>query len=164
METMPRLPLVAFGATLALGMLVMAEHRLLVEADGTSPMKATVTRFADRVSAVPVGFASRLGGFDRQRRGLLGEAVDGYCWFPFVDSCDRDSMLVWSQRNIDPVGVHWLDERLERRPSSMSDAYARATRGAPAADPPAYRFQPPVAGWLAGWLPQMAHWDWRNAG
>ncbi len=91
-----------------------------------------------------------------------GVPVDGYCWFPFVDSCDWDSVLVRSEGNVDPVGVYWLDERLERRPSSMSAAYARAARGAPAADLPAYRFQPPVAGWLAGWLPQMAHWDWQD--
>ena len=44
----------------------------------------------------------------------------------------------------------------------MSEAYARAAKGAPAAELPAYRFQPPVAGWLAGWLPQMAHWDWQD--
>ena len=91
-----------------------------------------------------------------------GIPVDGYCWFPFVDSCDWDSMLVRSQGHIDPVGVYWLDERLDRRPSSMAVAYARAARGAPAADLPAYRFQPPVAGWLAGWLPQMAHWEWQD--
>ena len=44
----------------------------------------------------------------------------------------------------------------------MSRAYAQAAQGARAADLPAYRFQPPVAGWLAGWLPQMAHWDWQE--
>ena len=91
-----------------------------------------------------------------------GVPMDSYCWFPFVDSCDWDSMLVRNAGNVDPVGVYWLDERLERRPSSMSRAYAQAARGAGAADLPAYRFQPPVSGWLAGWLPQMAHWDWQE--
>ena len=91
-----------------------------------------------------------------------GVPVDGYCWFPFVDSCDWDSLLVRYQGHVDPVGVYWLDENLDRRPSSMSAAYAAAARGTPAADLPAYRFQPPVAGQLAGWLPQMAHWDWRD--
>ncbi len=97
-----------------------------------------------------------------ERARARGVPVDGYCWFPFVDSCDWDSLLVRSEGNVDPVGVYWLDERLDRRPSSMSSAYAAAARGAPAADLPAYRFQPPVAGWLAGWLPQMAHWEWRE--
>jgi beta-glucosidase/6-phospho-beta-glucosidase/beta-galactosidase len=91
-----------------------------------------------------------------------GVPMDGYCWFPFVDSTDWDSVLVRCEGNVDPVGVYWLDDRLRRRPSSMSEAYARAARGAPAAELPAYRFQPPVAGWLAGWLPQMAHWDWQD--
>jgi hypothetical protein len=91
-----------------------------------------------------------------------GVPMDGYCWFPFVDSCDWSSLLVRSEGNVDPVGVYWLDDRLERRPSSMSTAYASAARGAPAAALPAYRFQAPVAGWLAGWLPQMAHWQWRE--
>ncbi|MDQ4090515.1 MAG: family 1 glycosylhydrolase [Actinomycetota bacterium] len=91
-----------------------------------------------------------------------GVPIDGYCWFPFVDSADWNSLLVRNEGNIDPVGVYWLDEHLDRRPSSMSAAYAAAAQGAPAADLPAYRFQPPVAGWLAGWLPQMAHWDWQD--
>ncbi len=91
-----------------------------------------------------------------------GVPLEGYCWFPFVDSCDWDSLLVRSEGNVDPVGVYWLDETLDRRPSSMSAAYAAAARGAPAAALPAYRFQPPVAGWLRGWLPQMAHWDWQD--
>ena len=91
-----------------------------------------------------------------------GVPIDGYCWFPFVDSTDWDSVLVRCEGNVDPVGVYWLDEQLRRRPSSMSEAYARAARGTPAAELPAYRFQAPVAGWLAGWLPQMAHWDWQD--
>ena len=91
-----------------------------------------------------------------------GVPVDGYCWFPFVDSCDWGSLLRRSDGDVDPVGVYWLDARLDRRPSSMSAAYAAAARGAPAAALPAYRFQPPVDRHLAGWLPQMAHWDWQG--
>ncbi len=91
-----------------------------------------------------------------------GVAIDGYCWFPFVDSADWNSLLVRSVGDIDPVGVFWLDERLDRRPSSMSRSYTAAARGARAADLPAYRFQPPVDGWLRGWMPQMTHWDWQD--
>ncbi|CAA9256796.1 MAG: GH1 [uncultured Acidimicrobiales bacterium] len=91
-----------------------------------------------------------------------GVPVDGYCWFPFVDSCDWNSLLVRSEGNVDPVGVYWLDEKLDRRPSSMAASYAMAAQGTPAAGLPAYRFQPPVSGWLAGWMPQMAHWDWQD--
>jgi beta-glucosidase/6-phospho-beta-glucosidase/beta-galactosidase len=92
-----------------------------------------------------------------------GVPMDGYCWFPFVDSCDWDSILVRCEGNVDPVGVYWLDENLDRRPSAMSAAYAMAAQGTPGADLPAYRFQPPVTAWLAGWMPQMAHWDWQDA-
>lgn len=91
-----------------------------------------------------------------------GVPVEGYCWFPFVDSCDWDSLLTRSSGSIDPVGVYWLDQRLDRRPSSMSAAYATAAAGAPAAELPAYRFQPPVSDWLKGWLPQMSHWAWQD--
>jgi len=91
-----------------------------------------------------------------------GVPVDGYCWFPTVDSADWDSLLQRADGHLDPVGVFWLDADLERRASSMSAAYARAARGAPAADLPAYRFQPPVDRLLRGWMPQMAHWDWQE--
>ncbi|HEV3401476.1 MAG TPA: family 1 glycosylhydrolase [Acidimicrobiales bacterium] len=89
-----------------------------------------------------------------------GIPLEGYCWFPFVDSCDWDSRLVRSAGHVDPVGVYWLDERLDRHPSSMSDSYRRAAGGARSSALPAYRFQPPVDGWLRGWMPQMAHWEW----
>ncbi len=91
-----------------------------------------------------------------------GVPVDGYCWFPTVDSADWDSLLRRADGHLDPVGVFWLDEGLERRASSMSAAYALAAGGAPAANLPAYRFQPPVDRSLRGWMPQMAHWDWRD--
>ncbi|MGH9222338.1 MAG: family 1 glycosylhydrolase [Acidimicrobiales bacterium] len=91
-----------------------------------------------------------------------GVPVEGYGWFPFVDSCDWDSRLTRSAGHIDPVGVFWLDDRLERRRSSMAAAYIRAANGTPASDLPAYRFRPPVSDWLLGWLPQMSHWDWQD--
>src|SRR3712207_9217969 len=50
-----------------------------------------------------------------------GIDLRGYCWFPFIDSCDWDSLLFRCDGNVDPVGVFWLDEELRRRPSSMSD-------------------------------------------
>ncbi|MDP9405085.1 MAG: family 1 glycosylhydrolase [Actinomycetota bacterium] len=90
-----------------------------------------------------------------------GVALDGYCWFPFVDSCDWDSLLYYCDGNVDPVGVYWLDDTLARRPSSMSRAYAAAAAGASAADLPAYLLRPPVSQWLAGYAEQMSHWDWQ---
>jgi beta-glucosidase/6-phospho-beta-glucosidase/beta-galactosidase len=91
-----------------------------------------------------------------------GIPIDGYCWFPFVDSCDWDSTLTRADGHLDPVGVYWLDADLARRASSMSAAYTLAAQGHRSSDLPAYRFQPPVDAWLAGWSGQMAHWDWRD--
>ena len=92
-----------------------------------------------------------------------GIDLRGYCWFPFIDSCDWDSLLFRCDGNVDPVGVFWLDEELGRRPSSMSASYAMAAAGLPASQLPAYQFQPPVSTWLAGYLPHMSSWDWRPA-
>lgn len=91
-----------------------------------------------------------------------GASMEGYCWFPFVDSLDWDSMLARADRHIDPVGVYWLDEKLTRRDSCMVDSYRMAAAGAPSSDLPAYRFLPPCDEWLAGLLPQMSHWDWQD--
>ena len=90
-----------------------------------------------------------------------GVPVEGYCWFPFIDSADWNSLLFRCEGSIDPVGVYWLDEARERRPSSMSAAYELAAGGAVSTELPAYRFAEPVATWLRGYLPQMSHWDWR---
>ena len=90
-----------------------------------------------------------------------GVPLEGHCWFPFVDSADWDSLLYRCEGNIDPVGVHWLDDDLDRRPSSMSQSYGAAAAGTTAGELPAYEFREPVATWLRGYLPQMSHWDWQ---
>ncbi|CAN5193356.1 family 1 glycosylhydrolase [soil metagenome] len=97
-----------------------------------------------------------------ERARDAGVTIDGYCWFPTIDSCDWDSLLARCEGNIDPVGVFWLDENRDRRRSSMSEAFELVARGAPSTVLPAYRFQPPVSEWLTGWLPQMSHWEWQD--
>ena len=92
-----------------------------------------------------------------------GVRVLGYCWFPFVDSCDWDSLLFECNGSIDPTGVYWIDERRDRHASSMSLSYALAARGTPAAELPAYELQPPVRDWLAGWMGHVRHWTWTPA-
>ncbi len=98
-----------------------------------------------------------------ERAGAAGAPIDAYCWFPFVDSLDWNSLLARADRCIDPVGVLWLDADLERRTSSMSRAFTRAARGATSAELPAYRFSPPVARWVSALLPLMDHYDWRGS-
>jgi beta-glucosidase/6-phospho-beta-glucosidase/beta-galactosidase len=92
-----------------------------------------------------------------------GVPMEGYCWFPFVDSCDWVSLLRRADREIDPVGVLWLDNDLNRHESSMSKSFWMAAHGVPARDLPAYRFHKPVADWVRGYADQMAHWDWQEA-
>lgn len=94
-----------------------------------------------------------------QERGV---PLEGLCWFPVIDSTDWDSLLFRCDGHIDPVGVYWLDENLERRSSVMATSYALAAGGARALDLPAYRFQQPVDAWLKGYLPQMSHWNWQE--
>jgi beta-glucosidase/6-phospho-beta-glucosidase/beta-galactosidase len=140
-----------------------------------TPLAALIVEYAERYQRPVALTETNIRGYASDRAGWLkytleqcelardaGVDVDGYCWFPFVDSCDWDSVLCRCEGNVDPVGVYWLDDSLRRRPSCMSESYSRAARGAPAAALPAYRFRPPVAGWLRGWLPQMAHWDWEE--
>lgn len=91
-----------------------------------------------------------------------GADLGGYCWYPFIDSLDWDSLLRNADRHIDPVGVYWLDEKLDRQASVMSESFRRAASGARSSELPAYRFQPPTDRWLKGLLPQMSHWDWQD--
>jgi beta-glucosidase/6-phospho-beta-glucosidase/beta-galactosidase len=91
-----------------------------------------------------------------------GVPVEGVCWFPVIDSTDWDSLLFRCDGHVDPVGVYWLDEDLDRHPSVMSQSYRRAASGTPAAELPAYRLAEPVASWLRGYLPHMAHWSWND--
>jgi hypothetical protein len=97
-----------------------------------------------------------------ERAEAGGVALDAYCWFPFVDSIDWNSLLARADGCIDPVGVYWLDAEADRHASSMSRAFARAVAGEPASALPAYRLTPPVARWLAGLAPLMSHFDWED--
>jgi hypothetical protein len=91
-----------------------------------------------------------------------GVALVGYCWFPYVDSCDWDSLLARSAARVDPVGVTAFGPDRGRERTVFTDAWEAAARGAAPASLPAYRFQSPCDEQLAGFLPQMSHWDWQD--
>ncbi len=97
-----------------------------------------------------------------ERAREAGVPISAYCWFPFIDSLDWNSLLARADRCIDPVGVIWLDERLARNGSTMSESYRRAVAGAPSSELPAYRFTPEVERWVSGLLPQMSHFSWQE--
>jgi beta-glucosidase/6-phospho-beta-glucosidase/beta-galactosidase len=91
-----------------------------------------------------------------------GVPIEGFCWFPFIDSTDWNSLLARCEGRIDPVGVYWLDAAFDRHESPMSSAYETIARGGTAADLPAYRLVEPVATWIAGYADQMSHWTWQD--
>jgi beta-glucosidase/6-phospho-beta-glucosidase/beta-galactosidase len=95
-----------------------------------------------------------------------GLDVRGFCWFPFIDSTDWDSLLRQAESNIDPVGIYWLDStRTTRYASELSEVYGRLARGEiTSTGVPAYFLLPPVSDELSGFLPQMSHWSVRQEG
>jgi beta-glucosidase/6-phospho-beta-glucosidase/beta-galactosidase len=97
-----------------------------------------------------------------ERAIASGIPLHAYCWFPFIDSVDWDSLLANHSGHVDPVGIYWLDEHLERNSSSLSTWFKRAAGGAASAEIPAFRFQPPLDRWLEGFIGQLEHWDWQD--
>ena len=90
-----------------------------------------------------------------------GVPLRGYCWYPSVDSCDWDSLLARAAGRVDPVGVVSLDGQRRVR-TVFTEVWEAAASGTPAAELPAYRFQPPLDDDLAGLLPHMQHWRWED--
>jgi hypothetical protein len=109
---------------------------------------------------LPTDRASWLRYTLEQYETAIERGVDlrGYCWFPYVDSCDWDSLLARPAGRADPVGVVGLD----RGRTVFTDAWEAAAGGAPSSQLPAYRFQPPCDRQLAGLLPQLGHWPWQD--
>jgi beta-glucosidase/6-phospho-beta-glucosidase/beta-galactosidase/glycosyltransferase involved in cell wall biosynthesis len=91
-----------------------------------------------------------------------GVPLEGFCWFPYVDSCDWDSLLARSAGRVDPVGVVSLGPGNSRVRTSMTAAWEAAAAGAAPESLPAYRFQPPCDMQLRGLLPQMESWGWQD--
>jgi beta-glucosidase len=153
-------------------------HRGTTLSPSPVPLADVIVEYADRYR-LPVmlgetnvrGFASDRATWFKytleqcERARDAGVALDGYCWFPFIDSCDWDSLLARCDGRVDPVGVYWLDPGadLARRPSEMSEAYTMAARGLPSTALPAYALRPPVSERLRGYLPHMDHWEWQPA-
>jgi beta-glucosidase/6-phospho-beta-glucosidase/beta-galactosidase len=145
-----------------------------VPASRPVPLSAQITAYWERFGLPCLLSETNIRGYASDRASWLkytleqceiardaGVPMDGLCWFPFVDSADWGSLLHRCEGSIDPVGVYWLDEHLDRRSSSMSRAYVAAASGVRSADLPAYELREPVATWLRGYRPHMSHWDWQ---
>lgn len=93
-----------------------------------------------------------------------GISFEGFCWYPFIDSTDWDTLVTEANGRVDPQGIFWLDERCEKRNASeLSEIFAALARGQiTSKDIPAYHFLPPLDRTLKDFLPLMAHWDWKE--
>jgi beta-glucosidase/6-phospho-beta-glucosidase/beta-galactosidase len=96
-----------------------------------------------------------------------GRRFEGFCWYPYLDSTDWDSLVRQPNRRIDPQGIYYLTERFDRGESELSQLYARLARGEiGSAEIPAYRLEEPVVvdRRVGKYLPHMtqAGWDWRD--
>ena len=92
-----------------------------------------------------------------RKRGVDLQAL---CWFPFIDSCDWDSMLRVHSGSIDPVGAVSLTPDLARRATTMTQAFAAAANGASSSELLAYTWQAPASNWLRGYRQHVPHWEW----
>jgi beta-glucosidase/6-phospho-beta-glucosidase/beta-galactosidase len=91
-----------------------------------------------------------------------GVRLQGFCWFPYVDSSDWDSLLARAAGRTDPVGVVTVSGRAGRKPTCFTTVWEAAVRGIPTRDLPAYRFQSPCREQLSGLSGQMEHWIWQD--
>lgn len=89
---------------------------------------------------------------------------EGFCWYPFIDSTDWCSLVRRANGYIDPQGIYHLSgDDFRRNASELSEIFASLTCGKiTSADIPAYKFQSPLDAELAGFLPMMNHWQWRE--
>ena len=59
----------------------------------------------------------------------LGLTFEGFCWYPYIDSTDWDSLVREARRSIDPQGIYWLGSSFDRNPSELSEIYAALAQG-----------------------------------
>jgi dTDP-4-dehydrorhamnose reductase len=94
-----------------------------------------------------------------------GRRFEGFCWYPYIDSTDWDSLVRQPNRSIDPQGIYYLSSGFDRRESELSRLYQQLARGEiGSAEIPAYRMEEPVlVGRRVGkYLPHMEGWDWKD--
>ena len=47
----------------------------------------------------------------QEKLKALGLSFEGFCWYPYIDSTDWDSLVREARRAIDPQGIYWLEPR-----------------------------------------------------
>ncbi len=73
---------------------------------------------------------------DLAARGL---SFEGFCWYPYIDSTDWNSLVREARRDIDPQGLYSLDASFDRHASDLTAIYSALGRGAIGADDIAVR-------------------------
>jgi len=82
----------------------------------------------------------------------------GFCWYPFIDSTDWNSLVCEANRAIDPQGIYSLDANFDRQSTELSQLFAALAKGeARWADIPAYPFSEEALDQrrVRNYLPQM---------
>jgi hypothetical protein len=93
---------------------------------------------------------------------FLDLPFQGFCWYPFIDSTDWNSLVREARRDIDPQGIYQLDKTFGRNASELSDIYSALAGGKIGLDSiPAYRFGEGalIGRGVRNYLPHM-QWDW----
>jgi glycosyltransferase involved in cell wall biosynthesis len=91
-----------------------------------------------------------------------GVPIDGFCWFPYLDSADWDSLLARPAGRTDPVGVVSLGPNGERIRTAFTVAWEAVVAGASAEELPAFRFQPPNDALQPALEAAAPSWSWRD--
>ncbi len=89
----------------------------------------------------------------------------GFCWYPFIDSMDWDSLLRKADGHIDPQGIIYLKEgTLERCISEFSEIVKKVATGEfTSKDIIPYKFRSPLTKKLKGFINgPMKNWKWRK--
>lgn len=59
----------------------------------------------------------------------IGLSFEGFCWYPYIDSTDWNSLVREASRHIDPQGIIQLSPDFGRLRSRLSETYASLAKG-----------------------------------
>jgi hypothetical protein len=91
-----------------------------------------------------------------------GVPLQGFSWFPMIDSMDWDSLLALPIGHRDPVGVYDLAPSGRSIRTVFTEAWDAAAAGGSVESLPAYRLQEPCDEQLRGFFAGL-DWPWQDA-
>ncbi|MDB5663806.1 family 1 glycosylhydrolase [Cypionkella sp.] len=90
---------------------------------------------------------------------------EGFCWYPYIDSTDWCSLCREPNRRIDPQGIYYLSQSFDRKPSQLSEIYAKLVAGEiGSAEIPAFRMEDTVLTdrRVGKFLVHMTDFEWKE--